>query len=103
MKISKKQDNTKRPVTFRLSNSEYRNVTALAEDLGLRRSQVIREAVHTFIKNQQTMANNKKTRLSCLKSFICRDEIGQKRLNQNYESYQSELSRQRAENLKIYA
>ena len=33
MKISKKQDNTKRPVTFRLSNSEYRNVTALAEDL----------------------------------------------------------------------
>jgi len=52
MKISKKQDNTKRPVTFRLSNSEYRNVTALAEDLGLRRSQVIREAVHTFIKNQ---------------------------------------------------
>lgn len=54
MKISKKtQDNTKRPVTFRLSKTEYNNVSNLADELGLRRSQVIREAVHTFVKQNQ--------------------------------------------------
>jgi len=53
MEISKKQDNTKRPVTFRMSLSEYKNVSNLADELGLRRSQVIREAVHTFINQNQ--------------------------------------------------
>ena len=49
------------------------------------------------------MANNKKTRLSLIKSFIARNPKGKKYLTEQYESYQSELSRQRAENLKIYA
>lgn len=61
MQISKKQDNSKRPVTFRMSLSEYKNVSNLADELGLRRSQVIREAVHTFInQNQQIMFRLKK-------------------------------------------
>jgi len=34
MNISKKPDNTKRPVTFRLSKSEYKNVSTLADELG---------------------------------------------------------------------
>lgn len=50
MNILKKKDNSKRPVTFRLSKSEFRDVTDLADDLGLHRSQVIREAVNVFVK-----------------------------------------------------
>ena len=53
MNISKKADNSKRPVTFRLSKSEYNNVSTLANELGLRRSQIIREAVTNFVKQNQ--------------------------------------------------
>ena len=42
-----------------------------------------------------------KQRISSLKSFICRDEAGQKRLNREYENYQSELNRQRLQNINI--
>jgi len=45
------------------------------------------------------MANNIKTRISLIKSFIARSKEGQERLNQNYENYQSELNRQRLENI----
>ena len=44
-----------------------------------------------------------RTKISLIKSFICRNKVGKKYLTEQYESYQSELSRQRAENLKIYA
>lgn len=50
MKISKKSDNSKRPVTFRMSKTEYKDVSNLADDLGLRRSQIIREAVNHFVR-----------------------------------------------------
>jgi len=54
MEISKKnRDNIKRPVTFRMSGTEFKNVTALAQDLGLTRSQIIRESVCSFIKANQ--------------------------------------------------
>ena len=50
MKISKKQNNTMSPFTFRLSKSEHQRVSNLADELGLRKSQVVREAVHSFIQ-----------------------------------------------------
>ena len=54
MKINKKyQDKTKRAVTFRLSKTEFNNVSNLADELGLSRSQILRESVCSFIKSNQ--------------------------------------------------
>ena len=54
MEINKKtQDKTKRPITFRLSGTEFKNVSNLADELGLSRSQILRESVCSFIKSNQ--------------------------------------------------
>ena len=43
-----------------------------------------------------------RTKISLIKSFICRNKVGKKYLAEQYESYEEELKRQRLNNIKGY-
>ena len=53
MKVSKKESKAKRGISLRLSQEEYNKVQTLSSQLGLSSSFVMREAIASFVKQNQ--------------------------------------------------